>query len=132
MLIDGIEYLTRSNFKLYCAKCYKNPDNPDFESLESDLFNVAHIKRLISNYSQKGEIRDRLILNYIITLINLFGRDSAVRILFFRIEEQYHYILKTFLVYMSIMPNVVTGLKKSIKSSDLLIDEELYERLKFV
>lgn len=129
MLIDGIQCLTRSNFKLYCAKCYQNFDNPDFDSLENDLYNASHTKRLISNYAERGEVKDRLILNYIIILSNLFGPEHAVRILFFRIDRKHHSILKTYLTYLNFMPDVVLGLKKIILDKDLPLDRSLFKRL---
>lgn len=129
MLFDGIEYLTRSNFKLYAAKCYKNPDNPDLSSLEADLYNLSHVKRLISGYVEKGEEKDRLILNYITILSNLFGPEHAVRILFFKVEEEHHSVLKTFLSFLNLMPDRVTGLKVKILDDKIPIDKDLFRRL---
>ncbi len=126
-----MEILTKSNFKLYCAKHYvtNNDSTASIEDLERDLKNVTYIKRLISEYSHKRETKDRLLLNCIITLSNVFGPENATRILFFKIPDKHWLVLKTFLIYLSLMPDVVTGLKKNIVSSEIGIDNKLYNRL---
>ena len=127
--LGGAEHLTKSNFKLYCAKHYSNPDNPDMDDLERDLKHLTYIKRLLNEYVNKGEIRDRLILNYIIILANLFGTEHCVRLLFFRIDERCWPVLKTFLNFLNFMPPRVTGLKKKVVNEDIPLDVGLYGRL---
>lgn len=129
MSLGNIQYLTKSNFRFYCAQHYENPDNPDDEELEKDLKHITYIKRLISDYADRGVIRDRMILNYIITLANLFGPEHAVRILFFKVEDRYYPALKTFLKFLNFMPPSVTGLKKKVVNGEIPTDVELYGRL---
>ncbi len=129
MICPGIETLTKSNFKLYCAKIYISPEASDLLDLEKDLKHITQVKRLISDYVDKGEVKDRLILNNIIILVNLFGPEHAVRILFFKVEIEYHSALKTFLRFLSLLPPVVTGLRKNVVPTEIPTDAELYKRL---
>ncbi len=129
MSYGGITQLTKANFKLYCLKAYENPDNPDLSSFEADLYNVSQVKRLISNYVDKNEIKDRLILNYITIVSNLFGPEATVKILFFKVEERYHPALKTFLRFLDLMPEAIIGLKSIIYDRNLPIDVDLFDRL---
>ena len=48
--------------------------------------------------------RERLILNHIITLYNVFGVIASTRMLFNRVDEKHYSILKTFLVYLNYCP----------------------------
>lgn len=129
MVSFGANYLTKSSFKLFCAKCYQNPDNPGMDDLERDLKYITQIKRMISDYVDKGEIKDRQILNNIIVLGNLFGPENAVKILFFKIDEPCWSALKTFLKYLNFMPASVFGLKKPVINQDIPTDVDLYRRL---
>ena len=99
------------------------------DDLERDLKNVSYVKRLISDYVDRAEIRDRLILNYIVTLSNLFGPTHISRILFFKVDEEYWSALKTFLKYLNLMPPSVSGLKRRVVDSEINTDVELYGRL---
>jgi len=83
--------LTEENFILFAMKHYDNPSCEDADEFYSDLNRIKYIKRLIRKY----------LLNHLIIFFNVFGIQSAKRMIFFRFEEEYHSILKTFLVYLN-------------------------------
>ena len=99
------ERLTENNFLLYCAKKYDNPQAFSTEEFLEDLERIKYIKKLITRYLDNGEIRERLILNHIITLKNCFGLELA-KILFLKLEDQFKYV-KPFLLYLSILPDKI-------------------------
>ena len=99
------ERLTENNFLLYCAKKYNNPQALSTEEFLEDLERIKYIKKLITRYLDNGEIRERLILNHIITLKNCFGLELA-KILFLKLEDQFKYV-KPFLLYLSILPDKI-------------------------
>lgn len=99
------ERLTEDNFLVYCAKKYDNPQALSTEEFLEDLERIKYIKKLITRYLDNGEIRERLILNHIITLKNCFGLELA-KILFLKLEDQFKYI-KPFLLYLSILPDKI-------------------------
>jgi hypothetical protein len=52
------------------------------------------------------------------------------RILFYKIDERDYDILKTFLSYLSLMPEMIYGINgKNIRSSDIAIDMDVAEIL---
>ena len=75
------EPLTNDNFILYCAKHYINPVSDTKEFLE-DLARIKYIKKLLTRYRESGDLKERLILNHIIILNNVFGATATPRILF--------------------------------------------------
>lgn len=99
------ERLTEDNFLVYCAKKYDNPQALSTEEFLEDLERIKYIKKLITRYLDNGEIRERLILNHIITLKNCFGLELA-KILFLKLEDQFKYV-KPFLLYLSILPDKI-------------------------
>lgn len=98
-----VEALTHKNYFLYCAKHYDNPQCADIEEFKEDLNRIKYIKKLITRYEQKGELREHLILNHIITLYNVFGPHHLPRILYLKMRRQIKYITP-FLIMLKCMP----------------------------
>jgi hypothetical protein len=122
--------LTDENFLIYAMKCYDSP-NCIMMEFEDDLKRIKYIKRLIKKYKATGDLRERLILNHIIVLSNVFGIEPTVRMLFFKIEKKEYSILKSFLIFLNYMPNHVRGIKgKSIRSSDIQVDLSVADKLR--
>ena len=125
-----IENLNDENFMIYAMKCYDSP-NCIMSEFEEDLKRIKYIKRLIKRYKTTGELKERLILNHIIILSNVFGTRNAVRMLFFKLDEQDYQILKTFLMFLDYMPNYITGIRgKDIWSRNISVDLFVGKRLR--
>lgn len=126
-----IETLDDSNFVLYAAKHYDNPQCYDVEEFHDDLKRFKYLKRLLGKYEDTGELRENLILNHIIVLYNVFG-DAATRMLFFKLVGYYSY-LKPFLVLLDRMPDVLMGIGFStsvIKGNDIAMDQNIVQKLR--
>ena len=96
--------LTDENFELFAAKHYDNPQCLAIEEFHDDLARFKYIKRLLRRYTQENELQERLILNHLIILYNIFPINAANRMVFFRMEEELWPALKTFLVYLNFLP----------------------------
>lgn len=99
--------LNDENFLLYAMKNYDNPECRNTMEFEEDLNRFVYLKRLFRRYHKTGELKERLILNHLITFYNVFGVQAATKMLFYKIEPELHYILKTFLVYLNYVPSEV-------------------------
>jgi hypothetical protein len=122
--------LNDENFIMYAMKFYNSP-HCIVSEFESDIKRTKYLKRLFRRYKVTKSLKERLILNHIILLNNVFGPEATARILFYKIDERDYDILKTFLAYLNIMPNVVYGIKgKNIVVSEIAIDTNAAEVLK--
>jgi hypothetical protein len=111
--------LNEDNFMLYAAKAYTSP-HCIMSEFEGDIKRTKYLKRLFRRYKVTKSLKERLILNHIILLNNVFGREHTARILFYKIDERDYDILKTFLAYLNIMPDVIYGIKgKNIYTQDI-------------
>lgn len=125
-----IDNLNDENFILYAMKCYDSP-NCIMSEFEEDLKRIKYVKRLIKRYKTTGELKERLILNHIIILSNVFGTRNAVRMLFFKLDEQDYQILKTFLLFLGYMPDIVFGINgRNINSYSVSVDLFVGKRLR--
>jgi len=118
-----LEKIDDSNFVIFAAKHYDNPQCFDTTEFYEDLNRFKYIKRLFNRYEESGDLKDRLIINHLTVLYNVFGA-ATTKLLFFKLEGYYPY-LKPFLVLMGHMPEVIHGVgveNKTVYSSDIMMD----------
>tara|TARA_R100000008_G_scaffold71948_1_gene49931 strand:- start:466 stop:858 length:393 start_codon:yes stop_codon:yes gene_type:complete len=96
--------LNDKNYVMYAMKEYDNPQCVGIEEFHEDLNRIKYIKRLFRRYSTTKELKERLILNHLIVLYNVFGIVPATRLLFFRIDKSDYKMLKTFIVFLNCCP----------------------------
>jgi hypothetical protein len=96
--------LTEKNFNLFAAKNYINPRVLDPEEFEEDLIRFKYLKRLFSRYKEKQELQERLILNHLTVIHNVFRLGAATEMCFFKIDPTLWPALKTFLLYANLLP----------------------------
>lgn len=125
-----IQDLNDDSFMIYAMKSYDKP-NCVMSEFEEDLKRLKYIKRLIKKYKITGDLKERLILNHIIVLSNVFGVEPTVRMLFYKFDKEDYEILKTFLIFLNYMPKFILGVKgKDIISADITVDLFVAKRLR--
>ena len=124
------ENLTDDNIMLYAARAYDKP-NAIVSEFEADLSRVLYVKRLLTKYYATKVLKDRLIMNHLVVLYNVFGVEAATRLLFFKLDDRDREVVKPFLIYMNMLPEVVYGVKgKDIKTSLIRLDEKVIKCLR--
>ena len=96
--------LNNANFDLYAAKHYKNPACLSEQDFYDDIAKFKYVVRLLRRYRDTGKIQERLVLNHIITIFNVFDIAAANRMIFHRVDIDLWPALKTFLVYLNYLP----------------------------
>ena len=124
--------LNEKNFLLYAMKHYDNPQCVEVEEFYDDLKKIKYIKRLFNQYLLDKVLRERLLLNHLIVFYNVFKPRAATRILFFKLETKFWSMLKTFLIYLSFMPEIkIESINGSeILVSDIPLDQGIINRLR--
>lgn len=97
--------LTEDNLFLYAAKHYYNPQFSDIEEFHEDLKRFKYIKRLANRYLETGELAERLMLNHLIVVFNVFGVEAGLNILELKLEEKHWPIVKPFLIFLKHIQN---------------------------
>lgn len=126
------ELLTEENFLLYCAKHYDKRYYVDDEEFLTDLNRIKYIKKLLTRYEQEGDLKERLILNHIIVLNNVFGPHHCSRILFLKFQNNMPKI-KPFMVLLNILPENVYNVNEelTVYNMDMYsMDENIVKKLK--
>lgn len=124
------ENLTSDNFILYAMKAYEKP-NCIMSEFKNDMKRFNYLKRLFLRYRKYGELRDMLIINHLIVIYNLFGVEASTRILFYKINKEDYSSLKTYLLFLNYMPEIIRGIKnKDILSSDISVDMLIADALR--
>jgi len=120
--------LTEENYQIFAMQHYDNQECNSVEDFYEDINRIKYVKRLFRRYVKKDELRERLIINHIVSLSNVFGVEPATRLLFFKIENELWPILKTFLVLLSYMPERLKD--PEVISSDIPLDERIVNTLR--
>lgn len=113
--------LTNGNYMMYALLHYENPHCKGIQEFFEDIKRIHYVRRLLKKYHSDGVLKERLILNHLITFYNVFQADAATRVLFFRIEKKYHSALKTFLVFINKVKDGV---------NDSVLDEKVIDVLR--
>ena len=126
----AFETLNNENWIMYAIKAYEKP-NYVLSEFKDDLKRINYLKRLFRRYRKQSDIKERLVLNHLIVLTNVFGPIVTSRLLFFKVAEEDHSILKTYLTFLNIMPDKIAGIEgKDIHSSSIQIDMGIAEKLR--
>ena len=120
------------NFLLYAAKHYDNPQCYDTVEFYDDLKRIKYIKRLLNRYIEEGDLKERLILNHVIILNNVFGPEATTKMLFLKckgLESQ----LKSFLMFLNTLPEKVENIgieNRTINTKEISHDEKILSELR--
>ena len=124
--------LNEKTFLLYAMKEYNNPQCVDIDEFNDDLKKIKYIKRLLNQYISEGILKERLLLNHIIEFFKVFSTKAATRILFYKMEEEFWPMLKTFLFYLKFMPEEriesING--REILGKDIPLDQGIVDSLR--
>ena len=123
--------LNESNYFLYAAHHYMNPCVDQEEFIE-DLNRIKNIRRLFGRYERKGELKERLILNHLVVLYNVFEHQALTRMLAFRLYDHLHQ-LKPFLMLLNYWPDKIENIgsdNETIISTNVMMDMRIVEILR--
>lgn len=115
--------VTSENFGLVAAKYYDDISATDQE-FQEDLRRFSLIKRLLNVYIRTGQLKERLILNHLIIIFNVFD-EAALPLLFHELRD-YLTLLVPFLVSINRLPPMVG----EIHTSSIPLDQKVVECLR--
>lgn len=98
------EKLTNDNIVMFAIKHYDNPQCEGESEFQDDMKRFKYVKRLLRKYKDSGELKERLILNHLIVIFNVFGPDAGSTLLLFKIEPEFWDVLKTFMLFLNTLP----------------------------
>ena len=97
------EKITPENVVMYAIRHYDNPQCEGEKEFQDDLKRFKYIKRLLRKYYDTGILKERLLLNHLTVLNNVFGTTASTTLLLYKIQEEYWPALKSFLIYLNIL-----------------------------
>jgi len=124
--------LTKDNYVMYAMKAYDNPQCSCLGEFDNDLARITYIKRLFKKYISTDILKERLIINHIVIMTNVFGTKVTARLLFFCMEEYYYAMIKTFLLYLNRLPldDELIKNETNLNLSDITIMDDVVKILR--
>ena len=115
--------LNEDVFILFAARHYYNPTCIDAEEFHEDLKRFKYIKRLLNKYLDGQKLSERLILNHLIVIFNVFGNGAGLKMLEYKLEKpDYWPVIKPFLIFLRIISND--------KYTGIVMDKHTVEKLR--
>lgn len=114
--------LSEDNFMLYAMQQYYKPNCIDAEEFYNDMKRFMYLKRLFFRYANGGSVPERLILNHLIVLFNVFDVQPTLRMLEYQIEDRYWPALKPFLIFLNYI--------KNDQYTDITMDQNVVDKLR--
>ena len=126
----NFDNLNSDNVLLFAMKAYDKP-NMIISEFKDDMKRFNYLKRLFKRHRNYKDVKEQLILNHLIVLYNVFGPEVATKLLFYKMAKEDYPVLKTYLLFLNCMPEVIRGIKGSdILSSEIEIDFDIAEGLR--
>lgn len=126
-----MEILNDANYETYLREAYDGYLIE--EDFIEDIARIKHIKKLLTRYVTYGptELRERLILNHLIVLLNVFGPHAVTRVIFLKMSDVLSYI-KPFMLLLGVLPDKVFNIKKEsvINTDEIKMDHYIVEVLR--
>ena len=101
----NFEDVNENNFLMFSMKYCENPQCLSEQDFHNDLKIIKYIKRLLNRYLETDELPERLILNHLIVVFNVFGIEAALNILEFKLEDKHWPVMKPFLIFLNYIKN---------------------------
>ena len=95
------EKITPENVVMYAIRHYDNPQCEGEKEFQDDLKRFKYIKRLLRKYHETGVLKERLLLNHLTVLNNVFGTTASTTLLLYKIQKEYWSALKSFLIFLN-------------------------------
>jgi hypothetical protein len=131
-LTDAVkrDNLTEDNFLLQAAKNYKKSYISTSDEWLSDIKRIKYIKKLLTRFKSNGTLDERLVLNHIIVLNNIFGPDFLSRVLYLKLSNYFEYI-KPFLLYLRLLPDIIYQVNGvNVATLPIAMNSVIIERLR--
>ena len=109
---------------MFAMKHYDNPHADGEEEFQEDIKRYKYLKRLLKKYHETGVLKERLILNHIIVLTNVFGVEASSTLLLYKIEQKYWSVIKTFMIYLNML--------RDDELPNIGIDEKVWKTLETI
>lgn len=119
--------IDENSFLILAMHHYDNTQCVNLAEFEEDLKRFGYLKKLFNRYRDNGDLKERLIINHLIVLYNLFGIITT-DFLFYKIEKEYWNLLATFLVYLDRMPDSIP--ERGVRLDELQLDTNVIEKLR--
>ena len=125
------DYVNDNNFMMFAIKHYDSPSCTGETEFREDLSRIRSIGRSFSRYKKTGKINERLVLNHLIVLYNVFEAQAMTKMLAFKLNNYLDY-LKPFLMLISMWPDRIEGVGGDyiIIGSDIFMDNQLVKKLR--
>ncbi len=123
-------FLNNSNWLDYALSNYDTNLNLKCE-IYDDLKIISNIKKSINLYNNGDINQVRTFINGIIILVNVFGVPCTFNLLMYKLDKEYHSIVKTCFYYLHYIDSKLNNIEIVVEENieDVEINKTLLQQL---
>jgi len=106
----------------FAIKQYYTPLGIDFDEFYTDLKRFQYVKRLLNRYCDYNKLAERLVLNHLIIIFNVFGYYGGLKILDHKLDDRHWPVIKPFLLFLKAI--------RTNQYANINVDKEVEEKLR--
>ena len=115
-----INELNEETFLMFAIKHYDNPGCTGISDLQEDLKRFVYLRRLLTRYENTNVLNERLIVNHLLVLYNVFNQ-AATDMIVYKLSDLMP-LIKPFLVLLNLM--------KDTELPDVFMDRTIVNKLR--
>ena len=115
-----INELNEETFLMFAIKHYDNPGCTGISDLQEDLKRFVYLRRLLTRYESTNVLNERLIVNHLLVLYNVFNQ-AATDMIVYKLSDLMP-LIKPFLVLLNRM--------KDNELPDVFMDRTIVNKLR--
>ena len=115
-----INELNEETFLMFAIKHYDNPGCTGISDLQEDLKRFVYLRRLLTRYENTNVLNERLIVNHLLVLYNVFNQ-AATDMIVYKLSDLMP-LIKPFLVLLNRM--------KDTELPDVFMDRTIVNKLR--
>lgn len=115
-----INELNEETFLMFAIKHYDNPGCTGISDLQEDLKRFVYLRRLLTRYENTNVLNERLIVNHLLVLYNVFNQ-AATDMIVYKLSDLMP-MIKPFLVLLNRM--------KDTELPDVFMDRTIVNKLR--
>lgn len=115
-----INELNEETFLMFAIKHYDNPGCTGISDLQEDLKRFVYLRRLLTRYENTNVLNERLIVNHLLVLYNVFNQ-AATDMIVYKLSDLMP-LIKPFLVFLNRM--------KDTELPDVFMDRTIVNKLR--
>jgi hypothetical protein len=120
--------LNDETYKRFTVESYTHDHCLGLDEYKSDVIKLIRVNRLADFYVESGYAQNegRILLNSIVSLLNVFEHKALVRLIIFKAKKENYSVFASIFEFLSILPKSIP----EVDNINKYVDDKILRKLK--